>query len=548
MSEIFARETQVARLESEDRPWDIVVIGGGASGVGVAVDAAARGYRVALLEQHDFGKGTSSRSTKLIHGGLRYLKQGRIRLVHEALVERGILRQNAPHLVHPLPTIVPLYSRWETIYYGLGLKVYERLSGRWSLGPSRRLTVDQTLNEIPTLERAGLRGGALYLDGIFDDTRLLINLVQTAIEHGAVCLNYAPVRELIKQSGRVCGVVAEDTESGKMLRIAAKVVVNATGPFTDQILKLDDPSARSVVAPSQGIHLTFDREFLPCSSALIIPKTRDGRVVFAVPWHHHAIVGTTDTARDDTPLEPRPLPGEIEFLLETISPYLSRKPQRADIRSVYTGIRPLVRAADARKTSQLGRDHEVRVSADGLVSLLGGKWTTYRRMAEECVDRAAKVAGLAEQPSRTKTLAIHGHPTLCAPSQLCAGLPTSRESAGSGAPRRTDDSEFAEYGSDAGAVNQSVSDTPGGTDSLDKRLPYVSGQVTYAARREMARSVEDVLARRLRALFLDAEAAIAAAPRVAEVLAAEFRRDTIWQKQQIDKFLDVAAGYQPTSS
>jgi glycerol-3-phosphate dehydrogenase len=521
MSFPFTREAQIDRLESDPRPWDIIVIGGGATGVGVAVDAAARGYRVALFEQHDFGKGTSSRSTKLVHGGLRYLKQGRIRLVRDALVERGLLCRNAAHLVRPLPTIVPLHSRWEGVYYGLGLKIYERLSGRLSLGPSRRLSLDDVLREIPTLETRGLYGGVRYLDGAFDDTRLLVNLMQTAIEHGAVCINYAPVRELIKDAGRVRGVMVQDLETGSSRRVMGRVVVNATGPFSDNILQLDNPGAAPVIAASQGIHLVFDREFLPGESALIVPKTRDGRVIFAIPWHNHAVVGTTDTPRVDLPLEPRPLPGEVDFLLDTIAPYLTCKPQHGDIRSIFAGIRPLVRGGDASNTSKLGRDHEVRISSTGLVSVLGGKWTTYRKMAEDAVDQAAQLAELQHQKSPTKTLAVHGHPG------------NSRIE------------QFSEYGTDAAALKAAIASVSRGDGRLAERLPYVAGQVVFAARQEMARTIEDVLARRTRALFLDAEAAIAAAPRVAALLATELGRDANWQADQIVQFGLVADAYRP---
>jgi glycerol-3-phosphate dehydrogenase len=519
----FTREAQLQRLVGGGPPWDVVVIGGGATGVGVAVDAAARGYRVALLEQHDFGKGTSSRSTKLVHGGVRYLQQRRFRLVHDALRERGLLCRNAPHLVHALPTIVPLHSRWEGVYYGFGLKVYEWMSGKWSLGPSRRLTMDEAVSAIPTLERRGLCGGVAYFDGAFDDTRLLVNLVQTAIEHGAVCLNHAPVRELVREAGRVRGVVADDAETGNGLRLAARVVVNATGPFSDSVRRLDDPQAESVIAPSQGIHLVFDRRFLPGETALVVPKTRDGRVVFAIPWHGHTIVGTTDTPIDAAPWEPRALPGEIEFLLETIAPYLSPPPGGSDIRSIFAGIRPLVRSGSATSTAQLGRDHEVRVSDSELISVLGGKWTTYRRMAEDTVNRAAVIASLPGRECTTPTMPIHG-----SPGKAVGGV-------------------FKDYGSDGPAVEQLAASMPGGNERLDSRLPYVAGHVVWAARHEMARTVEDVLARRLRALFLDAEAAIASAPRVAQLLAAELRRDAAWQADQITDFRQTADVYRPDS-
>jgi glycerol-3-phosphate dehydrogenase len=518
------RARQLERLEGGDRPWDIAVIGGGATGVGVAVDAAARGYRVVLLEQHDFGKGTSSRSTKLIHGGLRYLKQGRVRLVREALRERGLLCRNAPHLVHPLVTIVPLYSAWEGPYYGLGVKAYDWLSGRHSLGPSQRLSSAEALRVIPTLEPHGLRGGVSYFDAAFDDARLLINLVQTCVDLGGVCLNYAPVRELMKQSGRVCGFVAEDVETGRTLRVAARVVVNAAGPFSDQVQRLDDPEAETRIVPSQGAHIVLGCEFLPGSAALLVPRTRDGRVVFAIPWHDHVLVGTTDTPLTDAPLEPKPREMEIDFLLAEVAPYLAKKPQRSDICSVFAGVRPLVRGSRGRHTSQLGRDHAVHVSSTGLVSILGGKWTTYRKMAEDCVDVAARVGGLQPRPCQTKVLPIHGGEAVAV------------------------DGIFTQYGSDGPAVSQLNSSRQDWSQPLDPRLPYLAGQVIWAARYEMARTVEDVLARRMRALFIDAEVALAAAPKVAELLTSELGRDAAWQADQIETFRKLAESYRARST
>jgi glycerol-3-phosphate dehydrogenase len=515
----FSRDRQLQQLDSDDEVWDLVVVGGGATGLGVAVDAATRGYRVVLFEQHDFGKGTSSRSTKLIHGGLRYLAQGRVGLVRDALHERGLLCKNAPHLVRPLPTLVPLYSAWEGVYYRLGLKVYDWLSGRWNLEPSRRLSVDQAIARVPTLEPMGLHGGVMYFDGAFDDARLLVNLVQTAIESGAVCVNYAPVQAIVKESGRVSGVIAEDAETGKTFRVRARVVVNAAGPFSDQVRRLDDPQAQRSIVPSQGIHIVFESDFMPGDTALIVPKTRDGRVVFAIPWHDRVVVGTTDTAIDDVSLEPRARPSEIEFLLETISPYWSHKPSAADIRAVFAGIRPLVCQPGSRKTSQLGRDHMIDISPSGLVSIIGGKWTTFRKMAEDCVDRAAALAGLLPTPCRTKTLPIHGSTA----SRLAGTL--------------------AIYGSDGAAVEQLGAERREWSQRLDNRLPYLAGQVLWAARHEMARTVEDVLARRLRALFLDAEAACSAAPSVAALLAGELGRDATWQADQIERFNGVARAY-----
>jgi glycerol-3-phosphate dehydrogenase len=515
----FNRDRLFARLDDESQPWDVVVIGGGATGVGVAVDAATRGYRVALFEQHDFGKGTSSRSTKLVHGGVRYLEQGNVGLVREALHERGRLCQNAPHLVHPLPTIVPLHSQWERIYYGIGLRVYDLLSGRLRLGPSRHLSLAETQAEIPTLETAGLCGGIRYFDGAFDDARLLVNLVQTAIEAGAVCLNYVPVRELVKESGRVVGVVVVDAETGSERRVQGRVVINATGPFSDHTRRLDDPQAEAAIVPSQGIHLVFDRAFMPGDTALVVPKTRDGRIVFAIPWHEHAVVGTTDTPLKEASLEPRPLPAEIEFLLETIAPYWTRKPQPSDIRSIFAGVRPLARSGDSHNTAKLARDHVIRVSTSGLISIMGGKWTTYRKMAEDGVDRAIVVGGLLSKPCRTKTLRIHG-----AEGTYSQGV-------------------LAGYGGDGQAINQLASSRPELAAPLADRLAYNAAQVVWAARHEMARSVEDVLARRVRILFLDAAAALAAAPKVAELLAAELGRDATWRADQLQQFQLVAEHY-----
>jgi len=515
----FSRERQLERLKADRQPWDIVVIGGGATGVGVAVDAATRGYRVALLERHDFGKGTSSRSTKLVHGGVRYLQQGHIHLVREALHERGLLRQNAPHLVYPLPTLVPVRSRWEALFYGLGLKVYDALSGRLSLGASHHLNAAEAVARIPTLATANLRGGILYYDAVFDDARLLTNLVQTAIAHGATCLNYAPVHELKKQSGRVVGVMAEDAERGEVLDLSARVVVNATGPFSDAIGRLDDPQAPPSIAPSQGIHLVFDRKFLPSDTAIVVPKTPDGRVIFSIPWHEHTVVGTTDTPLESVPLEPRPRDEEVAFLLETVAPYLSPAPQAADIRAIFAGIRPLVRRGDPRHTSKLARDHVIHVSASGLVSIMGGKWTTYRRMAEDCVDRAILVGGLTPAECTTRSLRVHGG-----------------DADGGTGPLML-------YGSDAPAIAQLVAESPALGERLDERLPFLAAQAVWAARQEMARSVEDVLARRTRALFLDAEAALTAAPRVAALLAAELGRDEAWQADQLSNFRAVAENY-----
>src|SRR5579883_1130102 len=514
------RDEMWDRVRGRGEPWDLIVIGGGATGAGVAVDAASRGYSVLLLEQHDFGKGTSSRSTKLVHGGVRYLAQGDISLVHEALRERGLLRQNAPHLVHELAFLVPSYSRWGALYYRVGLAFYSLLSGRLKFGPTQRLSRIETLQRVPTLRIAGLRGGVVYFDGQFDDARLLINLIATAAEHGATVLNYARVTGLtFHPSGRVDGVHVQDVETGRAFQLSARVIVNATGVFCDEVRHLADPSTTRLVAPSQGIHLVFDRSFLPGHTAFVVPKTPDGRVMFAIPWHGHTLVGTTDVAVSNTPLEPRPTENEIAFVLETAGRYLQKSPTRADVLSAFAGIRPLV-SSGGKNTAALSRDHTIRIDPSGLLTITGGKWTTYRNMAEDCVNRAAELGPLAKRPCVTHTLRIHGF-------HANAGQFGS----------------LAVYGSDAPTIAELARQEPQLATPLHSALPYTGAEIIWAVRHEMARTVEDVLARRTRALFLNARAAIAMAPRTAELLAKELGRAAAWQSQQVAVFGELAAGY-----
>lgn len=515
------RAGMLARLAAHQGPWDFVVIGGGATGVGIAVDAACRGYSVLLLEQSDFGKGTSSRSTKLVHGGVRYLEQGNISLVMEALKERGILRRNAPHLVTNLPFVVPNYDWWETPFYGIGLKVYNLLAGKYGFGDSSILSREETLRRLPTIRTDGLRGGVVYYDGQFDDSRLLINLVQTAAEQGGTLLNYVAVTGLTTgPDGTVDGVIARDRESGVELRAAARVVINATGPFADSIRRLADPEAVPLIAPSQGIHLVFDRSFLPGESAIMVPHTKDGRVMFAIPWHGHTVVGTTDTAIDEAVLEPRAQESEIGFVLETAGLYLHKAPTRADVLSVFTGIRPLVRSGGSHLTAALSRDHTIHIDGSGLLTTAGGKWTTYRHMAEDAVDQAAELGRLPERPCGTRELSIHG--AMEAP----AG-PTA----------------WSVYGSDAESIRLLEGADPALGEPLDPALPWAGSHVVWAARMEFARTVEDVLARRCRALFLNAAAAIRMAPAAAALLARELGRDEAWARAEVSRFEAVAAGY-----
>jgi glycerol-3-phosphate dehydrogenase len=514
------RTDMIARCLDRDKPWDMAVVGGGATGMGVAVDAASRGYDVLLLEQSDFGKGTSSRSTKLVHGGVRYLEQGNISLVMEALKERGILRQNAPHLVNDLAFVVPNYDWWEAPFYGVGLKVYNLLSGKYGFGPSQILSRDETLKRLPTIKTEGLRGGVVYYDGQFDDARLLINLAQTAASQGATIVNYAPVVAFTKgEDGFVDGVIARDLESGAELSAKARVVVNATGAFADGVRQLANPAAKPIIAPSQGIHLVFDRSFLPGDSAIMVPHTSDGRVMFAIPWKGHTLVGTTDTPIQESHLEPLPFEEEIEFILTTAARYLNKAPTRADVLSVFVGIRPLVRAGDAKNTAALSRDHTIHIDDSALLTIAGGKWTTYRRMAEDCVDQAATLGRLPEKSCITKQLNIRG-------------FHDNAKKFG----------DLSVYGADALPI-QALARELSLSKKLHPDLSSIEAEVIWAVRQEMARTVEDVLARRTRALFLNARAAIAAAPRVAELMAAEFGRDAAWQAGQLEAFFTVARNY-----
>ena len=514
------RAEMIDRLE-HTTSWDMVVIGGGATGVGIAVDAASRGYDVALVEQHDFGKGTSSRSTKLVHGGVRYLEQGNISLVMEALKERGLMRQNAPHLVSNLAFVVPNYDWWEAPFYGLGLKVYNVLAGKYGFGNSEILSREETLQRLPTIKTEGLRGGVVYYDGQFDDARLLVNLVQTAVEQGATLANYVEAVAMTKAGdGFVDGVVALDRESGREFRVRGKVIINAGGPFSDAVRRLADPEVPPLIAPSQGIHLVFPRSFLPGDSAIMVPHTSDGRVMFAIPWHGHTVVGTTDTPIATATLEPAALEDEVNFVLETSAQYLHHAPTRDDVLSVFVGIRPLVKSGDSRLTAALSRDHTIHIDASGLLTTTGGKWTTYRHMAEDTVTQAADLARLPERPCVTKNLNIHGfHQTMERLGHLNV------------------------YGSDATAVQALAAIDPRLGEPLDEALPYIGAEVAWAARVEMARSVEDVLARRTRALFLNARAAVRMAPRVAEILAQELGRDAAWQAAQVEAFAGLARTY-----
>ncbi|HEY4155705.1 MAG TPA: glycerol-3-phosphate dehydrogenase/oxidase, partial [Puia sp.] len=467
----FDRACQL-KLVKETVKWDLIVIGGGATGLGVAVDAASRGYRTLLLEQSDFAKGTSSRSTKLVHGGVRYLAQGQIKLVYNALHERGILLHNAPHLVKKQAFIIPCYGIWEEIKYLTGLKIYEKLSGRFSFGQADFIKRKEINKYLPVLRTKGLRGGVRYYDGQFDDARLALNLAQTASEKGAAILNYFKVVGLLKEGGKTAGVSVVDMETKEEYTLKTRVVVNATGVFVDDILKMENAAAKPMIRPSQGVHLVLDKSFLNSSTALMIPKTSDDRVLFAVPWQDHVLVGTTDTPTDKHLLEPKALDREIGFILDTVRQFLAAPPERKDVLSVFAGLRPLAAPEnDEHPTREISRDHKLFVNPSGLITITGGKWTTYRKMAEETVNKAIEVGGLMPQPCQTKDLRIHAY----------------RGSGSTG--------HLSVYGSDEEEIKALVEEEPVLGNRLLHRFPYTEAEVIWAVRNEMARTIEDVLAR-----------------------------------------------------
>ena len=487
------REKMIQMLR--DTPeWDVCIIGGGATGLGAAVDAATRGLKTILFEQHDFAKGTSSRSTKLVHGGVRYLQQGNIKLVMEALKERGLLIKNAPHLAHNQKFVVPNYKWWEGPFYGIGLKIYDWMAGKLGLGPSEFLSKEQTLELAPTLDPEGLRGSIVYHDGQFDDARLAISIAQTAAQYNGVVLNYFPVTGLLKTKNKIGGLQVKDALTGATYEVKSKAVINATGIFADSVMHMDDLHHKNIVTHSQGIHLVVDKEFLPGDTAIMIPKTDDGRVLFAVPWHNKIVLGTTDIPVAKPSLEPVPKDEEINFILTHIGRYLTKDPQLSDVRSMFAGLRPLVKGK-TKKTAALSRDHLITVSGSGLITITGGKWTTYRKMAEDVIDIAIEKNNLSKKPCVTEELKLFGHDQQ---------------------PRSATSTAQAD-------IKKAIND-------------------------EMCMTIEDFLSRRTRHLLLDAKAAIEAAPLVAKIMAAEMNKDENWISEQINDFNTIAKHYIPSSN
>ncbi len=512
------REDAIRKIK-EQKAWDVLVIGGGATGLGIALEACTRGYSTLLIEQSDFAKSTSSKSTKLVHGGVRYLAQGNVKLVREASVERGLLYKNAPHLVKNLRFIIPVYSRWSRLKYTIGLKLYDWISGSLSLGSSVFISREEVIKHLPTINQKKLRGGVLYHDGQFDDARLAVNLAQTIFDHGGVAINYMKAKSLLKENETVSGVLAAGAESGEEHNITARTVVNATGVFADSVIEMDTPGTNKRIAVSQGVHIVLDKKFLPADDAIMIPKTADGRVLFIVPWHNKLIAGTTDTPVKNITLEPVASEAEIEFILKTAGLYLVNKPTRKDVLSVFAGLRPLAALNEkSNDTKEISRSHKIIISSSGLFTMIGGKWTTYRKMGEDMVDSIEKQLGLKSTPSVTPKLSIHGYST---------------DAPGS-------DSLYF-YGSDEAAIHDLIKSK--NEKSISPKFDFFIAQVLWAVRKEMARTVEDVLSRRTRTLFLDAKESMRMAPAVAKIMAEEIGRDEKWIQNEIDQFYKIARNY-----
>ncbi|MFN3556792.1 MAG: glycerol-3-phosphate dehydrogenase/oxidase [Bacteroidales bacterium] len=516
------REKILQNVEQFEGEYDFIVIGGGATGIGIALEASTRGYKVLLLEKSDFTKSTSSKSTKLLHGGVRYLAQGDVALVREACVERGRLLRNAPHLTKNQSFVIPTFGWFDELKFTIGLKMYDLLAGTYSLGRSHRVSKKKALEMIPTIQPGKITAGVVYHDGQFDDSRMAVNVLQSAVEQGAHVLNYMDVKSLTKDTkGWVSGVEFQDTETGKEYTAKGKAVINATGVFADKVLQMDKPGAEKTIRPSQGVHIVLDKSFLPGDAAIMIPKTDDGRVLFAVPWHNKVVVGTTDTPVDSASLEPVALEEEIKFILETAGRYLTKAPQRPDVLSIFAGLRPLAAPkAGSSKTKEISRSHKIVVSDSHLFTMVGGKWTTFRRMAQDMVEKVEQTKNWKRTESKTKKFRIHGY------------------------KREIDlNDPMYVYGTDKEKILNLATAEPALEGMLSESLQLLKAQVAWAVREEMARSVEDVLSRRTRCLLLDARESMKVAPQVAAIMAQELGKDKAWEESQVAEFTDLALNY-----
>jgi len=507
---------------SGTQTWDIVIIGGGATGLGTALDAASRGYKTLLIEKYDFAKGTSSKSTKLVHGGVRYLANGDVKLVFSALKERGLIFKNAPHVSFVQSFVIPSYSLFNKLKFLIGLKLYDWMAGSLRIGKSTLLSKKEVVDKLPKVKTKGLIGGVQYFDGQFDDSRLALNLGQTAAEYGATILNYTEAVSIQKDNnGKVTGLTFVDTETNQSYKVKAKSIINATGIFVDDILKLDTPSHKNLVRPSQGAHIVIDKKFLGNEDALMIPETSDGRVLFGVPWHGKVLLGTTDTPLNEHQIEPRPLEEEIEFILSTADAYLETPPTRKDVLSVFAGLRPLAAptAGNENSTKEISRDHKLIKGDSNLVTITGGKWTTYRKMAEETVDMAISVGQLHPEPCKTTNLEIHGY--------------SKEKHAG----------HWQVYGSDTEKIHALAKENPVLGEKLHENHEFIAAEVIWACRHEMVVKIEDFLARRIRLLLLDAHASLEAAPKVAKLMASELNKDQYWIDNELENYTKLVKNY-----
>ena len=517
MENLYSRKRLIEQLQYNSS-WDVIIIGGGSTGLGVALDAASRGYNTLLLEGVDFAKGTSSRSTKLLHGGVRYLAQGNINLVKEALTERDLLLKNAPHLSQVQSFVIPCFNLLSKYKYLIGLKLYDVLAGKRSVGKSHFINKKETSLRLKTLSSDKLLGGIVYHDGQFDDSRMAVNLAQSCVDYGATVLNHFKVDEILKnEAGKVCGVKAIDCETNISYKLNANVVMNATGVFTNKIIKMDNAFAKKIIQPSQGVHVVLKNTFLS-SDAIMIPKTIDGRVLFVIPWKEKIVVGTTDTPVKKCEYEPKALDDEISFILSTLNSYLNKQVLRSDILSVFVGLRPLaIHKNNRKKTKELSRGHKILISDSNLISITGGKWTTYRKMAEESIDKVISLGMLKAKKCLTADIKIHG--------------------------AENSEQMNSIYGSDFEKIKRLMNEQADLQEKIHPSFDYTKAEVVWSVRNEFARTVEDVLARRTRALFLNAQASLDAAPIVAKILAKELNKDNVWVKNQIKAFSKLAENY-----
>ncbi|MBL29867.1 MAG: FAD-dependent oxidoreductase [Flavobacteriaceae bacterium] len=513
------RTKSLSKITS-NKEWDIVIIGGGASGIGTAIDSASRGHKTLLIEKYDFSKGTSSRSTKLIHGGVRYLQNGDVSLVIEALKERGILRSNAPHLVKDLSFVIPSYDWWSSPFYGIGLKIYDMMSGDFGIGTSTIIDKEETEKLIPNVNKKGLKGGVIYFDGQFDDSRMAISLAQTAENYGATIINYFEAIDLIKSSDNsISGLRTRDLLKNRTHEIKSKVIINATGVFSDSVMKMDNQKSLKMIQPSQGVHIVLEKKFLNSDHAIMVPHTTDGRVLFAVPWHKYVILGTTDTTVNTAKIEPQALNEEIDFIISNAGKYMTTKPKKKDIKSIFVGLRPLARIDNSQTTKEISRHHKINISTSGLISILGGKWTTYRKIGEDATNSAEIVGGLKRIPSKTKKIKIHGY-------KLNPNF----------------DDPLYIYGSDKNKI-LNISSNRDSNRSLSKELFITKNQILWAIRYEMAITLEDILARRTRCLFLNVVETEKLVDEVLSIMAKELKKDGSWMEQQKLSFLSLSKKY-----